>query len=284
MPTAQSPLASTLRITLFVVTVGSIGPLIHSTTKLMRQIFRIINRKTTSDTFKAKSYVEMQAKTRIIRDVHFDSIGVKNSKKVLSTVINGDYWESYDLRESCDLPGVPRFVNGIKLTKKNKCQQKPDNKNYDCRGCKTRHVRITKETCVGSTKKLSAVERSLFSGQSSFSEEKQPTKFLNIAICDVRRDLSDMKSSLFRGLKFGERIQHQQNFGKKDSACSQGSGINSSRSVVHKPSKSPMLDVRTLLICSLSLILNKVFTVALFSLVTFTYTKGHPSGDETARH
>ena len=250
----------------------------------MRQIFRIINRKTTSDTFKAKSYVEMQAKTRIIRDVHFDSIGVKNSKKVLSTVINGNYWESYDLRESCDLPGVPRFVNGIKLTKKNKCQQKPDNKNCDCRGCKTRHVRITKETSVGSTKKLSAVERSLFSGQSSFSEEKQPTKFLNVAICDVRRDLSDMKSSLFRGLKFGERIQHQQKFGKKDSACSQGRGINSSRSVVHKPSKSPMLDVRTLLICSLSLILNKVFTVALFSLVTFTYTKGHPSGDETARH
>lgn len=163
----------------------------------MRHIFRIINRKTTSDTSKAKSYVEMQAKTRIIRDVHFDSIGVKNSKKVLSTVINGDSWESYDLRESCDLPGVRGFVNRIKLTKKNKCQQKPDNKNYDCRGCKRRrHVRITKETSVGSTKELSAVERSLFSGQSSFSEEKQPTKFLNVTICDVRRDLSDMKSSV----------------------------------------------------------------------------------------
>ena len=223
----------------------------------------------------------MQAKTRIIRDVHFDSIGVKNSKKVLSTVINGDSWESYDLRESCDLPGVRPFVNRIQLMKKNRCQQKPDNKNYDCRECKRRHVRITKETSVGSTKKLSAVERSLFGGQSSFSEEKQPTKFLNVAICDVRRDLSDMKSSLFRGLKFGERIQHQQKFGKKDSAYSQGRGINSSRSVVHKPPKSPMLDVRMLLICSLSLILNKVFTVALFTLVTFTYTKDHPSGDET---
>lgn len=250
----------------------------------MRHIFRIINRKTTSDTSKAKSYVEMQAKTRIIRNVHFDSIGVKNAKKVLSTVINEDSWESYDLRESCDLPGVRRFVNRIKLTKKNKCQQKPDNKNYDCRGCKRRHVRITKETSVGSTKKLSAVERSLCGGQSSFSEEKQPTKFLNVAICVVRRDLSDMKSSLFRGLKFGERIQHQQMFAKKDSACGQGRGINSSRSVVHKPSKSPMLDVRTLLICSLSLILNKVFTVALFTLLTFTYTKRHPSGDKTARH
>ena len=227
----------------------------------------------------------MQAKTRIIRDVHFDSIGVKNSKKVLSTVINGNSLESYDLRESCDLPGVRRLVNRIKLTKKNKCQQKPDNKNYDCRGCKRRrHVRITKETSVGSTKKLSVVERSLFGRQSSFSEGKQPTKFLNVAICDVRRDLSDMKSSLSRGLKFGERIQHQQKFGKKDSACSQGSGINSSRSVVHKPSKSPMLDVCTILICSLSLILNKVFRVALFTLVTFTYTKDHPSGDETARH
>ena len=283
MPTAQSLLASTL--TLFVVTVGSIGPLIYSTTKLMRQIFRIINRKPTSDTLKAKSYVEMQAKTRIIRDVHFDSIGVRNSKKVLSTVINGDSWESYDLRESCDLLGVRRFANRIKLTKKNKCQQKPDNKNYDCRGCKSRrHVRITKETSVGSTKKLSALERSLFGNQSTFPEEKQPTKFLNVAICDVRRDLSDLKSSLFRGLKFGERIQHQQKFGKKDSACSQGRGINSSRSVVHKPSKSPMLDVRTLLICRLFLILNKVFTVALFTLVTFTYTKGHPSGDETSRH
>lgn len=251
----------------------------------MRHIFRIINRKTTSDTSKAKSYVEMQAKTRIIRDVHFDSIGVRNSKKVLSTVINGDSWESNDLRESCDLPGVRRFVNRIKLTKKNKCQQKPDNKNYDCRGCKRkRHVRITKETSVGSTKKLSTVERSLFGGQSGFSEEKQPTKFLNVAICVVRRDLSDMKSSLFRGLKFGEKIQHQQKFGKKGPACNQGRGINSSRSVVHKPSKSPTLDVRTLLICSLSLILNKVFRVALFTLVTFTYTKGHPSGDETSRH
>ena len=245
----------------------------------MRHIFRIINRKTTSDTSKAKSYVEMQAKTRIIRDVHFDSIGVRNSKKVLSTVINGDSWESNDLRESCDLPGVRRFVNRIKLTKKNKCQQKPDNKNYDCRGCKRkRHVRITKETRVGSTKKLSTVERSLFGGQSSFSEEKQPTKFLNVAIC------SDMKSSLFRGLKFGEKIQHQQKFGKKGPACNQGRGINSSRSVVHKPSKSPMLDVRTLLICSLSLILNKVFRGALFTLVTFTYKKGHPSGDETSCH
>ena len=89
----------------------------------MRHIFRIINRKTTSDTSKAKSYVEMQAKTRIIRDVHFDSIGVRNSKKVLSTVINGDSWESNDLRESCDLPGVRRFVNRIKLTKKNKCHR-----------------------------------------------------------------------------------------------------------------------------------------------------------------
>ena len=223
----------------------------------------------------------MQAKTRIIRDVHFDSIGVKNSKKVLSTVINGDSWESYDLRESYDLPGVRPFVNRIQLMKKNRCQQKPDNKNYDFRECKRRHVRITKETSVGSTKKLSAVERSLFGGQSNFSEEKQPTKFLNVAICDVRRDLSDMKSSLFRGLKFGERIQHQQKFGKKDSAYSQGRGINSSSSVVHKPPKSPMLDVRMLLICSLSLILNKVFTVALFTLVTFTYTKDHPSGDET---
>ena len=251
----------------------------------MRQIFRIINRKTTSDTSKAKSYVEMQAKTRITPDVHFDSIGGKNSKRVLSTVTNGDSWESYDLRESCDLPGVRRFVNRIKLTKKNKCQQKPDNKNYDCRGCKRRrHVRITKETSVGSIKKLSTVERSLFGGQSSFSEEKQPTKFLNVAICVVRRDLSDMKSSPFRGLKFGEKIQHQQKFGKKGPACSQGRGINSSRSVVHKPSKSPMLDVRTPLICSLSLILNKVFRVALFTLVTFTYTKGHPSGDETFRH
>ena len=251
----------------------------------MRQIFRIINRKTTSDTSKAKSYVEMQAKTRITPDVHFDSIGGKNSKRVLSTVTNGDSWESYDLRESCDLPGVRRFVNRIKLTKKNKCQQKPDNKNYDCRGCKRRrHVRITKETSVGSIKKLSTVERSLFGGQSSFSEEKQPTKFLNVAICDVRRDLSDMKSSLFRGLKFGKRIQHQQKFGKKGPACSQGRGVNSSRSVVNKPSKSPMLDVRTLLICSLSLILNKVFRVALFTLVTFTYTKGHQSGDETSRH
>ena len=230
----------------------------------MRHIFRTINRKTTSDTSNAKSYVEMQVKTRIIQDFHFDSIGVKNSKKVLSTAINGDSWESYDLGESCDLPGGRRFVNRIKLTKKNKCQQKPDNKNYDSRGCKRRHVRTTKETSFGSTKKLSAMERSLFGGQSSFSEEKQPTKFLNVAICDIRRDLSDMKSSLFRGLKFGEIIQHQQKFGEKGSACSQGGGINNSRSVVHKPSKSPMLDVRTLLICSLSLILNKVFTVALF--------------------
>ena len=182
----------------------------------MRHIFRIINRKTISDTSKAKSYVEMQAKTRIIRDVHFDSIGVRNSKKVLSTVINGDSWESNDLRESCDLPGVPRFVNRIKLTKKNKCQQKPDNKNYDCRGCKRkRHMRITKETSVGSTKKLSTVERSLFGGQSSFSEEKQPTKFLNVAICVVRRDLSDMKSSLFRGLKFGKKFNTNRSLEKK---------------------------------------------------------------------
>ena len=76
-------------------------------------------------------------------------------------------------------------------------------------------MRITKETSVGSTKKLSTVERSLFGGQSSFSEEKQPTKFLNVAICVVRRDLSDMKSSLFRGLKFGEKIHTNRSLEKK---------------------------------------------------------------------
>ena len=121
----------------------------------MRHIFRIINRKTTSDTSKAKSYVEMQAKTRIIRDVHFDSIGVRNSKKVLSTVINGDSWESNDLRESCDLqlPGVRRFVNRIKLTKKNKCQQNLTTKTMiaeDVRG---------RDMCVLQRKQVSEAQR-----------------------------------------------------------------------------------------------------------------------------
>ena len=205
------------------------------------------------------------------------------SKKVLSTVINGDSWESYDLGDACDVPGIRRFVNRMKLKKKNKCQRKLGNGGYGCRGCKRRHVHITKETSVGSTNKLSTVERSLFCGQSSFFKEKQSKKFLtliNAGICDVQRDLSDKKSSLFCGLRFGDRIKHQQKFGKIDCACCRG--VNSTRSFVHNPSKFPMLDVRTLRICGLFLILNKVFTVALFTLVTFSYTKGHPSGDETA--
>lgn len=82
--------------------------------------------------------MEKEATTRITRDVHFDPVGVIKSEKVLSTVINGDSWESYDLVEACDVPGIRRFVNRMKLKRKNKRQRKLGNGGHGCRGCKRR--------------------------------------------------------------------------------------------------------------------------------------------------